>query len=286
MASDFATELSTWKTILSLRKGTVGFFVVLTVLLVALFLVMVWEFRSFQGQLSQLTTQMEVMAELNPNLPDEQLSVVQEQVESWDDVVSVEYWSPDRSAVYIDQQVMPGYLSFLQRNQLEVPVQPLLRIQVGELAAKEAVEGRLRERFSGQVTVISSPEVYGDGSFAGQFIGQLIRSTKVFRWLVVFVLVCLLASSGYVSAFLLSERSHGFHLKQWLHLTPAYRYWPAFLVVGVMSLLMTLAGMVVAALFTGHVLLLVTLLLFGVMLFLDFILVWFGRFVVTKWGMR
>lgn len=286
MASDFATELNTWKTILSLRKGTVGFFVTLTVLLVALFLVMVWEYRSFQGQLSQLTTQVEVMVELSPSMSEEQSTLIQERVKTWEEVAEVEYWSPDRSAMYIDQQVMPGYLAFLEKNQLEVPVQPMLRVQVGALEAKEAVEQRLREQYGSQLTVISTPEVYGESSFAGQFIGQLIRSTEVFSWVIAFVLICLLCSSGYLSAFLLSERSHGFHLKQMLHLAPAYTYWPAFLVVGTLSLIMTWAGMVVAAIFTGHVLLLITLLLFGVMLFLDFILVWFGRFVVTKWGMR
>jgi len=286
MLTDFSTELSTWKDILRLRKGTIIFFSLVTILLVSLFLVMSWEYRLFETQVSQLTSQVEVIAELDEDLPEDQQDLIREEIAGWGMVTDVELWSAERSAQYIDQQILSGYVSFLKKNQLEIPVQPLLRIQLSELGEKKEVEEILKERFRNQILVIDSSEVYGDESFAGEFIGRLMKSTDVFQWVIILVLICLLAASGYLTSFMLSERSRGFHLKQLLHISAPYDFWPAFLVSGSLSLGLCLLGMVLASFFLGHVLLLSTLLLFGLMLMLDAVLCWFGRYVVIKWGMR
>ncbi|MDP2691991.1 MAG: hypothetical protein Q8O95_06350 [bacterium] len=286
MLSDFSSEMSVWRQVFALRRATIGFFLLLMFLVVSVFLLLVWEYHLLEYEVSQLTTQTEIIAELDRALLPEQQEMIRSDIEQLVMVQSVELWSSERSAQYIDQRILSGYMGFLQKNQLDIPVNPLLRIQLIELSQKDALERILQDRFGQQLSMTESHLGQGRASFATEFIGALTRSLDAFQVLVVLIFLVLIFGGGYLSSYVLSERSRGFHLTQVLHLSPPYLFWPAFLVSALVSLALVLVSVLVVGLYLQQILWGLGLSLLGVLLMKDLILVWLGRFVIVKWGMR
>lgn len=286
MAVDFSSEWRSWQAVFSLRKGTIGFFSILIVFLVTLFLVMVWEYQIFSAQISQLTNQVEVIAELDEDLSQEQIELLQSEIRSLSMVSQVDFWSAERSAQYIDRQILSGYSDFLQKTQSEVLLQPLIRIQLADIQQKQVLEDLLREKYPQQISLVHSLGTSEGDSFAQQFISQVDQSSRVFQVSIVLLLVLLVGLYGYVVSFILSERSKGFHLTQVLHLSPPYELVPALVMSAGLALFVVLLGTVIGFLVIGDFLWTLMGSLGGLFLILNVILVWFGRFVVTRWGLR
>ncbi|MGE3278662.1 MAG: permease-like cell division protein FtsX [Candidatus Altimarinota bacterium] len=286
MAADFSSEWRSWQAVFALRKGTIGFFSVLIVFLVTLFLVMVWEYQIFSAQISQLTNQVEVIAELNEDLGQEQVNTLQSEIQSLPMVSRVDFWSAERSSQYIDRRILSGYTDFLQKTQSDIPLQPLFRIQLADIQQKQALEDVLKERYPQQISLVHSLGTSEGDSFAQQFISQVDQSSRVFQVAIVLLLILLVGMYGYLVSFILSERSKGFHLTQVLHLSPPYEFFPALVMSTGLVLVVVLLGTIVGFMVVGDFLWMLMGAL-GILFFLvNMILVWFGRFVVSRWSLR
>jgi hypothetical protein len=286
MSSDFRSEWRSWRAVFALRKGTICFFSSLIVFLITLFLVMVWEYQIFSSQISQLTTQVEVIVELDENLSQEQVSSLQAEVQNLPMVSKVDYWSADRSSQYIDQTILSGYKDFLQRTQSEIPLQPLFRIQLSELGQKESLEKTLSDRYPQQITLIHSLGDSEGQSFARQFISQVGQSSRVFQVSIVLLLILVIGLYGYMVSFVLSERSRGFHLAQALHLSPPFELFPALVLSTGFAFVLNIIGALLGFFILGQYLFVLMCSLFIVFFLVNLILVWFGRYVMVRWSLR
>jgi hypothetical protein len=286
MGSDFRSEWRSWRAVFSLRKKTIAFFSGIVVFLISLFLVMVWEYQILSSHIAQLTTQVEVIAEIDESLSQEQVTTLQMEIESLPMVHKVDYWSVDRTSQYIDDKILSGYDAFLQKTPSEIPLQPLFRIQLSELDQKDELTKLLLEKYPRQIFLIPALVDADELSFAQQFISQIGQSARVFQISIVLLLIALIGVYGYMVSFLLSERSRGFHLTQMLHLAPPYEFGPAVWIMTGIALMLHFIASVLAYILLGHFLFLLVSSLFLVFFLLNIILVWFGRFVIFRWGMR
>lgn len=286
MSSGFQSEMKSWKEVLRLRKATVFFFVLVLSLVMGLFFLLVQQYQTFATQISRLTGELELVVEIDPTLSSEQLQSMQEEIRQLPAVKQVDYWSQERAAEYIDQQMLPGYLDFLNKTQLEIPVNPLLRIQLVELQQKAEVEKFITERYPQFIISTDSLLDRSGQTFAQQFIAQLQDLSTALRYLSVFVLVLLFALSGYFTTFVLAERSRGFHLTQFLHLSPPYEFFPAVVLLLVFSLTTLFLGLGWGYILGGQWLFVLALLLFGALAILDVLLAWAGRFVFARWNLK
>jgi len=280
MPSPFHSELVSWREVFRLRKWTTAFFSVLLVLMVALFLVVVAEYQLLAAQVSQLTTQVEVIAEVDQALPEDQVKAFQAQIEALPMVSKVEYWPAERSAQYIDRTILSGYLDFLKKTQLAVPVNPLFRIQLSDLDQKPALEKILGERFGDKLILIDASVSADRQSFAGQFVLSVTNSVRTFQLFMILEFLMVLALSGYLTSFLLAERSRGFHLSQLLHLSPPYLFSPALLVSSSLSFFLVLLGFLCSFLFLGQFLPGLAIALLGAVILINLMLCWLGRYVL------
>ena len=237
-------------------------------------------------QRAQLTEQVEVIAELQLGVPEQELTLFIEDLRAMDQVEEVTFWTTEQVAQFIDERVFRGYESFIQEYQLDVPVQPLLRIQLADIRFQESVVNELESRLGEQLIAVDAPQAEDGGVFVEGFLGTLDRSRLSLQALMMASFGLLLAFSGYVTAFFLSERSRGFHLSQVLHWSVPYTFWPALFVSVAHSLGALLIALILSGVIVGVFWWSLGLLLFGSMFMLDVIFVWFGRFVVVKWGMR
>lgn len=286
MSSGFQSEMKSWKEVLRLRKATIFFFVVVLSLVTGLFFLLVQQYQTFATQISRLTGELELVVEIDPSLSSEQLQSMQEEIRQLPAVKQVEYWSQERAAEYIDQQMLPGYLDFLNKTQLEIPVNPLLRIQLSELQKKAEVEKFLAERYTQFIITTDSLLDRSGQTFAQQFIAQLQDLSFALRHLSVWVLVLLFALSGYFTAFVLAERSRGFHLSQFLHLSPPYEFFSALILVFIFSFATVFLGLLWGFILGGQWLFVLALQLFVALGILDILLVWAGRFVLARWSLK
>ena len=280
MVTTFRSELISWREVLRLRTWTIVFFSILLVSMVALFLVVVSEYRLLAAQVSQLTTQVEVIAEVDQALPEDQIMAFQKQIEGLPMVSKVEYWPAERSAQYIDRTILSGYLDFLKKTQLSVPVNPLFRIQLRDLDQKPALEKILGEQFGDKLLLVDASVAADRQSFAGQFVQSVTDSVRTFRLFMILEFLMVLALSAYLTAFLLAERSRGFHLSQFLHLSPPYLFFPAFLVSNGLSLILTALGFLCSFLFSGQLYLALATALLGAVILINLMLCWLGRYVL------
>lgn len=271
---------------LRLRKATLVFFVVVLSLLMGLFFLLVQQYQTFATQISRLTDELEMVLELDPSLSSEQLQTMQDELKQLPSVKQIEYWSRERAAEYIDQQMLPGYLDFLNKTQSEIPVNPLFRIQLTELQKKTEVEQLIADRYAPFIVTTDSLLDRSGQTFAQQFVAQLQSLSVALRHLSVLFLVILLALSGYFTSFVLAERSRGFHLTQLLHLSPPYEFFPALLLTLVFSLATLVLGLGWSSLLGGQLYFLLALMLFGALAILDLLLVWLGRFVLARWSLK
>lgn len=286
MPTDFRTEMGAWREVFALRKRSLVFFEVVLMVLVMGFFVSVWQLQSFSAQYVQLTGQVEVLAEVNEGLPEDELVRLTEALETVEGVQQVEYWGVDRVSEYIDDRLFRGYQDFVEKYQLDLPVNPLFRIGLNDISTRDQVLEELRSRFSGQLLLVDGPALETQDSFGFQFVDTLRRSMWQLQVLVLCLFIAIVCFSGYMTSFLLSERSRGFHLSQMLHLSLPYTFWPAVTVSFLMSLIVTLVALVFTTILFGEWLWVLAGMLLGAFLLVDLILVWFGRFVVVKWGMR
>jgi len=247
---------------------------------------MVWEYQILSSHISQLTHQVEVIAEIDPSLSQEQVETLRLEIQSLPMVGQVDYWPVERTSQYIDEKILSGYHDFLQKSPLEIPFQPLFRIQLLQLDQKQELESHLMETYPRQISLVHSLGSSESDSFAQQFISQVGQSSRVFQVSIVLLLVLLVGLYGYVVSFILSERSKGFHLTQVLHLSPPYELVPALVMSAGLALFVVLLGTLVGFLVIGDFLWTLMGSLGGLFLILNVILVWFGRFVVTRWGLR
>ena len=286
MSSGFQSEMRSWREVLRLRKATLVFFVVVLSLLMGLFFLLVQQYQTFATQISRLTDELEMVLELDPSLSSEQLQTMQDELKQLPSVKQIEYWSRERAAEYIDQQMLPGYLDFLNKTQSEIPVNPLFRIQLTELQKKTEVEQLIADRYAPFIVTTDSLLDRSGQTFAQQFVAQLQSLSVALRHLSVLFLVILLALSGYFTSFVLAERSRGFHLTQLLHLSPPYEFFPALLLTLVFSLATLVLGLGWSSLLGGQLYFLLALMLFGALAILDLLLVWLGRFVLARWSLK
>lgn len=286
MHSSFQSELKSWKEVLKLRKGTLAIFSLAMVLMVTLFFVIVWEYRLLEAQVSQFTNQVELIVEVDTDLSEEHKSNIQSELAALPMVNKLEYWSAERSARYIDNQILSGYFGFLEKNKLDFPVNPLFRIQLSDLDEKEDLEKIVAEKYGNRLFIMDTTLQSAGLSFAREFVENLTWFTSLFRILIAFQYIAILILSGYMTAFILSERSKGFHLTQVLHISPPYTFWPAMAVMSVFSVALSGLAMLLSFLIIGQFLWFLALLLLFSLVLLDLVLVWLGRYVLVKWGMR
>src|SRR5690606_5041687 len=286
MSADFRSEWRSWRAVFSLRKGTVGFFSGIVVFLISLFLVMVWEYQILSSHISQLTHQVEVIAEIDPSLSQEQVETLRLEIQSLPMVGQVDYWPVERTSQYIDEKILSGYHDFLQKSPLEIPFQPLFRIQLLQLDQKQELESHLMETYPRQISLVHSLVETDGQSFAQQFISQTAQSARVFQISVVLLLVLMVGVYGYLVSFLLSERSRGFHLGKMLHLSAPYQFTPALVMTTGLALCLHVLALLFTFVFLGHFLMMLMTSLFVAFFLVNVILVWFGRFVIVRWVMR
>jgi len=284
--TDFSTEMKSWLEVLKLRKGTVVLFSVAMVLMMTLFFLLVFEHRLLADQVSQFTNQVELIVEVDTDLSEEHKANIQQELAALPMVNSLDYWSAERSAEYIDNQILSGYLGFLEKNKLDFPVNPLFRIQLGDLKGKEELEKVIAEKYGNRLFVMDTSNSTQGLSFAREFVENLTWFSNLFRVLIAFQFVVLLIVSAYMTAFILSERSKGFHITQVLHISPPYTFWPAIYLTSVFSLILSLVALFISYLIIGQVLWFLALLLLVSFILLDLVLVWVGRYVIVKWSMR
>jgi hypothetical protein len=286
MPTDFRTEMGAWREVFTLRKRTLVFFEALLVILVMAFFAAVWQFQLFSAQFVQLTGQVEVIAEINEGLPESEIEILSGELDALSGIEQVEYWDMAQVSEYIDQRLFRGYEDFVEKYQLDLPVRPLFRLKLEDISVRNDVLEKMRERFSRQLLVIDGPSANNPDSFGLQFVESLRSSIWHLQVLVVALFLLIIGFSGYMTSFLLSERSRGFHLSQMLHISAPYTFWPAVVVSFWMSVFVTAIALLLSFLFFGEWLWVLALMLLAAFILIDVILVWFGRFVVVKWGMR
>lgn len=286
MPPSFIPEFHAWREVVLLRKGTLAFLGVILTILMVLFFGLVVQYRFFSSQIAELTRQTEVILDIDSSVSDEQRQILQVELENLPEVAQVEYWSPERSAQYVDSRIFRGYLKFLEKSELDIPLQPLFRVGLSDLGSKAALEQSIEQRYSGQLLLADSTVEPGRESFSRQLTETLQHSASLMLWLTIFSLLLVFAAHAYLMAFFLSERSHDFHLAQFLHLSPPYELWPALVVTCLGSLALIVFALLFTALLTGTFFFLLAFLLWLALLLMDMILVWFGRYLVLRWGMR
>jgi cell division protein FtsX len=286
MPTDFRTEMGAWREVFGLRKRTLVFFEALLLGLVMAFFVSVWQLQLFSAQFVQLTGQVEIVTEINEGLPQSEIDLLQGELEKLSGVEDIQYWDTAQVSEYIDQRLFRGYGDFVEKYQLDLPVRPLFRLKLSDISVRNDVLEELRGRFSSQLLVVDGPSIENADSFGFQFVESLRNSIWHLQVLVVCLFLIIIGFSGYMTSFLLSERSRGFHLSQMLHLSLPYTFWPAVWVAFRMSAFVTLIALILSVLLFGEWLLVLAGMLLAAFVLIDIILVWFGRFVVVKWGMR
>lgn len=286
MSSGFQSEIRSWREVLRSRKAVLVFFVLVLSLLAGLFFLLVQQYQTFSAQISRLTDELEIVVELDPSLSSEQLESMQGEMKQLPSVKQIEYWSQERAAEYIDQQMLPGYLDFLRKTQSEIPVNPLFRIQLEELQQKSEVEQLIAQRYAPFIVTTDSLLDRSGQTFAQQFVAQLQGLSVALRHLSVLLLVLLFAFHGYFTSFVLAERSRGFHLTQFFHLSPPYEFFPALVLVLFFSLVTLILGLIWGYLLGGQWYFLLALMLFGALAILNLLLAWAGRFVFARWSLK
>ena len=274
------SELKSWVELLKNHKLAVTLFSLLIVLQTSLLLLLFWQYQVLDLQIAQFTSNLEIIAELDEDLTEEQSQYIKGELEELEMVKAVEYWPPEKSALYVDNQVLSGYLAFLKKNELNLPFNALLRIALKDLGKKEDLEKIILEKYQGRLLVVDSSSIKGEQSFAGSFVDSINSSAARLKLFVAVLLIILLLTHAYFKSLLLSERCRGFHLSQILHLSPPYAFWPTLLVLVTMSLCLSAIGFLLVYLVISQILWLLTVMLFLAFLLLDLILVWTGRFVV------
>lgn len=286
MTTDFRTEMGAWKQVFSHRKKTFVFFQLLLLLLMSLFFISVWQLQLFSGQVEQLTGEVELIAEINEGLPESELVLLQQSLEELPGVDAVRYWTLEQVSEYIDSRLFRGYQDFVQKYQLDVPLRPLYRIRLSDLSVRDEVLETLRSRFAAQLLVVDGPRTDQEQSFGVQFVETLKKSMNNTRVLMIGIFLFLVGFYGYTTAFFLSERSRGFHLGQILHLSVPYTFWPALFVSFIDAFVLVCLSLLINMLLLGEWLIVLAGMLLVAFLLVDVVMVWFGRFVVVKWGMR
>ncbi len=286
MPTDFRTEMGAWREVFHMRKRSLVFFECLLIALVLAFFASVWQFQLFSAQFVQLTGQVELLTEINEGLPETEIELLQNELSELDGVDQVRYWDTEQVSSYIDQRLFRGYQDFVEKYQLDLPVRPLFRLRLSDISVRNEVLDELRERFPAQLLVIDGPSLENSNSFGLQFVDSLGDSLWYLQVLMFCLFLIIVAFSGYMTSFFLSERSRGFHLSQMLHLSVPYTFWPAALMAVLMSASSVLVALVLSFFLFGQLLWALALMLLTAFVLIDVILVWFGRFVVVKWGMR
>ncbi len=259
------------------RKRTYLFMGLLLILMPFVLLMSIWQQRFFAEQLGFLFDQVEVIVELDPALSPGVVEQVQEAVEQWEGVKGVEYWDRDRLNAYVDSTMFSDYFQFLDQYQIEIPVQQLFRIRLDEPGYRKEIVDLIEENFSAQLDVYEGEVTsFGKGA-AGRLIDTLEHSARVLQGITVVVLILWLLILGYCTSFYLSERRHGFHPLQMMHLVAPYEFFPALITVTGLSWSLTLIAMVFASLMVGAVLWQLTLMLWGMLLLFQLIFVWVGK---------
>jgi cell division protein FtsX len=277
MLSDFHSEWISWREVLKLRKWTTLFLSGLLVVMVGVFLSLIWEYQLLSGQISRLTTQVEVIAEVDSALVVDQVKLIQDEIENFPMVTRVDFWSAERSAQYINDTILSGYLDFLKKTELQVPVNPLFRIQLTDLDQKQALEDVLADKYGDKLLLLDAGTTADRESFANQFVKSVTGSVWTIQLLMLIQLVLVLCLGGYLTNVLLSERRQGFHLAQFLHLSPAYLFLPAWLMSSGWSFLLISLGLILAALMIGKWLFWLGLVLWGMFIIVNGIVCGLGR---------
>lgn len=278
MISDFRSEVAAWWEVMKSRKGSVVSLSLVMVMMIAAFLLLVAQYQISSAQIAKVTTQVEVLVEVDQDLPDTAYEEIQQEIQKFPMVKGVEYWTQDRSAQYIDQKLLSGYLSFLKKNQLEIAVPPLFRIQLSELSQKKTLEELIRQRFGGRLHIIDSiGEV--QPSFAQEFLEGIDHLSQWVRIVMVLQLTTLFAVTAYLINFLVTERTAGFHLRQFLHLAPPYSFLPTLVLSLLLLILLHFISLLFSALLIGSFLTVLSFLLFLALSLMTVIILWTRRYL-------
>jgi hypothetical protein len=244
-----------WKSVFQHKKTSVIFGSILIMLLISAFSLVSWQFSRFSEQVKTLTAEGEIIVEIDQNLGEEGIKDLEESVKKFPMVEGVEYWAQDRTETYIDRIILPGYRDFLLKTGAEVPVKPLLRIQISDLNQRAELEKLLDEQFGNLITLGKNVLPEKEGSFATRFIEEISKSIQLFRALIILQLVIVLGVGGYLLLDLIAERKRGFHFHVFPVQGPAFAFFPAFLLFSGFFLAIILVATGVASFILGHVLL-------------------------------
>lgn len=253
MAS-FNSEWLSWKSVVQAKKTSVIFGSVLLTLAIISFSLLSWQFQRFREQVKTLTAEGEVIVELDASLGQEGIKDLEDSVREFPMVTGVEYWSADRTESYIDRMILPGYRDFLKKTGANFSIKPLLRIQIGDLAARAQLEKLLEEQFGHLITLGKSLLPEQEGSFAALFIEEILRSIRIFRALIMLQLVIILGVSGYFMHDLISERKRSFHFHIFPSQEPAFGFFPALVLFSGVFIALIVMATGVASLLSGQVL--------------------------------
>lgn len=242
--SSFRTEWISWKAVLQARWRSVVFFSILSFFFLLLTFAVAAQFRLFSDLVAHVTSQVEVIVELKENLPDEERVAIEEEIRKLPFVKEVEYWDSKKSAQYVNTWLLKGYEDFVFPG--------LFRIQLKELQGQKKLIALLREQYPDQLHIPSRSLSESAQSFSSQFIQSISISQRLFQMLMGLQVLAVLLLMGYLVFLLIHERKRGFHPLEFLHFSPAFLFFPAFLLFTALGFGIILLGASVASfLFSG-----------------------------------
>lgn len=242
--SFFRTEWISWKAVLQARCRSVVFFSILSFFFLLLTFAVAAQFRLFSDLVEHVTSQVEVIVELKENLPDEERVAIEGNIRKLPLVKEIEYWDSKKSAQYVNTWLLKGYEDFVFPG--------LFRIQLKDIADQKKLISLLQEQYPDQLHLPSRSLSETAQSFSSQFIQSISISHRLFQMLMVLQVLAVLLLMGYLVILLIQERKKGFHPLEFLHLSPAFLFFPAFLLLGALGLcIIFLAAGVASFLFSG-----------------------------------
>ncbi|MDP3975811.1 MAG: hypothetical protein Q8P95_02745 [bacterium] len=248
----FALEMQTWFHLLRHKRWTVLFCFILGVLLTLSFFLSLSLYRWLEVQKGEVAVQVEVIAELDGALDEVQQQEIREAVAAHPAVASVDLWDSARSLRYVDQHILPGYLTFLQRHQLDLPLSSLLRIQLRELSQREQVVTFLEESFPGRVLIAPGELNASEGGFGHLFTSALGWLEVALAWSLTLQTVVLFSFCGGAYFFLLSQRLTGSSSANVFGLPVKISFLPAICLAALLTFFMILAAVLLTALVLGQ----------------------------------